>query len=782
MQKITLWLDKASHATLIILVTLLPIAFIPVLWITLPHAKISLIAICSGIGMALFVCARFIEGPLFFPKSWIVLSGVLLPVAYVLSALWVGTERTSFLGAGVEPDTVATIFLWFTILLLAALAFRTRPQLIRLEQMLILGAGLVILFHLARLVFGAGSITFGGIFTDPAASVVGSWHDLAIFLGLIVFLSATFLTSAIQHTGGMFAWLVRGVVISALALLVVINMIDVWVGLTVLSAIAIGYLFFYEKQSEKQKGSVTTFNALIRKSAPLVLIFTLALIFSFVGRSIHEMLPEPVRISHVEVRPSWGGTFEVASRLFEGTGSLFGSGPNTFTRQWGLYKPAGVNETAFWNADFSQGVGLVPTALVTVGILGLLAWIFFFVTIVYEAFRTVIKSPRDVQPIVVSLTFGAFYLWTFTVMYHPGVSMVALAFLLTGTLVGWGIHTGAIGSYIQTTREANAKGFILSVVLVVLAVLSLGVSALVLRTITSDIMVNRGVVIYNTSSNIALAQTYVERALFIDNKNERAHRAALELAMLQAASLIASKDPNASVLREQLIKAISSAIQHGLTAVSFDSADYQNWVALARVYEQLVGVQVEGAYKNAEQAYKNAIQKNPTNPLFHLRLAQLAVAQNDLASAEQHLIQAITLKPNFAAALFLASQVAISKKDVQGALLTANAAAQSAPEEPVAWFQLGVLLFQAGRADEALLALERSVTLNGNYANAMYVLGLTYSALNRYEEALLAMERVLALNPGNEEVKKVIKQIKERQSKTTEKSETQKQKSNTISN
>lgn len=769
MQKITLWLDKASHTTLIVLITLLPVAFIPVLWITLPHAKIGLIALCSGIGMALFVCARFIEGPLFFPKSWIVLSSVLLPVAYVLSALWTGTERTSFLGAGVEPDTVATIFLWVIILLLAALAFRTRPQLIRVEQMLLLGAGLVVLFHLARLVFGASSLTLGGIFTDPAASIVGSWHDLAIFLGLVVFFSVTFLTTAIQHTGGVFAWFVRGIMVSALALLVVINMIDVWVGLTVLSAIAIGYLFFYEKQKE---GAVTS-NAFIRKSIPLILILTLALVFSFVGRNIHEMLPEQVRISHVEVRPSWGGTFEVASHLFEGTGSLFGSGPNTFTRQWGLYKPAGVNETAFWNADFSQGVGLVPTALVTVGILGLLAWIFFFAMIIYEAFRIVIKSSRDVQPIVMSLAIGAFYLWTFTVMYHPGISMVALAFLLTGTLVGWGIHTGAIGSYIQPTRETHAKGFILSVVLVVLAVLSLGVSAMVLRTISSDIMVNRGIVIYNTSSNIAAAQTFVERSLFIDDKNERAHRAALELAMLQAASLIASKDPNASMLREQLIQAISSAIQHGLTAVSFDSADYQNWVALARVYEQLVGVQVEGAYKNAEQAYKNAIQKNPTNPLFHLRLAQLAVAQNDLVSAEQYLIQAITLKPNFAAALFLASQVAASKNDVQGALLTANAAAQSAPEEPLAWFQLGTLLFQAGRADEARLALERAVTLNGNYANAIYVLGLTYAALNRDEEAILAMERVLVLNPGNEEVEKAIKKLKERQSETTERPETE---------
>ncbi len=739
----------------VLLIAFLPVAFIPALWATLPHAKIILIAVGAGVGMALYVLARFFEGSASFPKSWIAFGAVLLPLVYTISAVWAGAGRTSYLGAGVESDTVATIFLWTMMLLLAVFVFRTRPQLIRLEQVLISSAGLLALFHIVRLTLGANALTLGGIFTDVTSSVVGSWHDLAIFLGLVLFLVSTLLASAGDYTGRIFTWFARALALASLALLVIINMSDVWVALAALSIVSFIGLFFYEWRAQ----TPFSYAGFFRKGSLLLLLLTASIVFSVWGKQIHDMLPAPIRIDSIEVRPSWEGTFSVALRS-SGAESLLGSGPNTFTRQWGLYKPAGVNETAFWNADFAQGVGLIPTSLVSVGIVGLLAWIFFLVAILYEGMRIILKSPRDVQPIIASIALGAVYLWALAVVYNPGIAIIALAFLLTGALVGWGMHTGALSLHIWTIRKADWQGFAHSVILILLACLSLGVSGLVLRTISADMLVNRGIVLYNTdNSDIAGAQASVDKALRIDPANQRANRAALELGILEAARLMSSQDPNATILREQLTRTISSAIQYGLTAVSVDSADYQNWVALARVYEQLVGAQVDGAYANAEQAYKNAIERNPTNPRFHLNLAQLAIAKKDLNSAEQHLLEAIKLKPNFAAALFLASQVAASKGDAQGALITANAAAQAAPQEPVAWFQLGTLLLQTGKNNEARQALERAVGLNGNYANAIYVLGLAYAALDMKKEALAAMARVLELNPGNEQVKSAIAQI-----------------------
>src|SRR3989338_8177488 len=57
---------------------------------------------------------------------------------------------------------------------------------------------------------------------------------------------------------------------------------------------------------------------------------------------------------------------------------IVGSGPNQFVGEWLMSKPSAVNQTIFWNTDFNYGVGLIPTFIVTTGLLGIIAWLIFF--------------------------------------------------------------------------------------------------------------------------------------------------------------------------------------------------------------------------------------------------------------------------------------------------------------------------------------------------------------------------------------------------------------------
>lgn len=748
--------SRIYQVLLVGLAFLLPVIFLPVPWATLAHAKIGLVAICAGLGIAAFALARFFEGQLSFPKSWIVIPSFLLPIVYFASALSQGASRASLLGGG-ETDTVAVMFLWVAILVLAALSFRTRPELMRVQTLLLWSAAVVAVFHIARLVLGAGVLSLGGLFTDPAASVVGGWHDLGIFLGLMTFFAAAYVTTAPTFAKPLMIWGLRVFVALSVLLLVVINTFDVWLGLSILSAVALVYVAM---RSPAEGEAPLSFVGRITKAHLFAVLLAVSVLFVISGTTIHDMLPERIRIAQVEVRPSWEGTFSVATQTFEDSGALFGSGPNTFVRQWGHFKPAGVNETAFWNADFAQGIGFVPTSLVTVGIVGAVVWVLFLLGVLAESMRMLFRAPREVHPQVTMMVLGVLYLWVINIVYPPGATLIALTFLLTGVLVAWGVSIGVIPTYNRAVRDVPQIGFVWSVALIIIAVVALLVSAVVLRASVSDMLVNKGISTYNTTGNIEDSRASIEKALAIDSGNDRAHRAALELGILQIVALAQSSEPDAETLRTQLQETISQSIEHGLAAVSGDSSNYQNWLSLARVYEQLVGAQVEGAYENAQKAYEQAIAENPTNPLFPFRLAQLAVARGDVVAAEQYLTQALTLKPNFAAALFLASQVSVSKNDLQTALLMARAAAQAAPQEPVAWFQLGGLLVQAGDAQNAALALEQAVVLNGNYANALYLLSLSYNQIGKKEEAIRAMERVLELNPGNEQVVGIIEELK----------------------
>ena len=223
MRAFSAFLEKVYTTMFIGLVMLLPVTFLPMPWATLPHAKVGLLVLCTGIGMIAFVLARFLEGTLTLPKSWVVFSSLLLPVAYLISALATGATRASLLGGGAEPHTVAIMFFWAALVILAALAFRGRMELVRVQYAFLIGAGLVILFQLIRLFFGPEVLSFGGVFSGSSASIVGSWHDLGIFLGLAAFFAVSLLSNTAHEMTNTTRWLVRTVAILSVFMLVVVN-------------------------------------------------------------------------------------------------------------------------------------------------------------------------------------------------------------------------------------------------------------------------------------------------------------------------------------------------------------------------------------------------------------------------------------------------------------------------------------------------------------------------------------------------------------------------------
>jgi tetratricopeptide (TPR) repeat protein len=78
------------------------------------------------------------------------------------------------------------------------------------------------------------------------------------------------------------------------------------------------------------------------------------------------------------------------------------------------------------------------------------------------------------------------------------------------------------------------------------------------------------------------------------------------------------------------------------------------------------------------------------------------------------------------------------------------------PQNPVRYYQLGVL--EAARQDvvAATAAFERAVQLDQNYANARYLLALAYDAQNKKAEAIVQLEKVLDLNPENADIVRLI--------------------------
>ena len=760
---------SVAYWSLLFLFGFLPFFFIPTVWAPIAQAKMLLVGILVVVATVAWVASALSEEVVRMPRSWLFYAVLLVPLAYFISAIATGASRTSLIGGEAHQDTVVTVFILYALFVVcSSILSRGNRRLITAVSVFIAGSTVALLFQLVRLAYP--SFTFGDVLIARTASVVGGWHDLGIFLGLLLFLSLALLSASFVGSRWWKCFLFCIAGISAL-LLVVVNFRDVWIGISALSAAYGAYLWITSRRdsSPLEGAGVTTrmspgdmaevrtpqreFGGSSGYSRRYLWWFVLAIVslgFVFGGASLQRTLPDALQITHIEVRPSWRGTYAVGSRVFTQPSSIFfGSGPNTFPREWRMYKPLGVNFTEFWNVDFYSGVGFIPTSFVTVGLLGVVAWGAVILALLMSVLSLMRRRAESSKAnVTLSLLVGAaVYLTAYHVLYVPGPALSALTFMFFGFLVAGELLTGSVRERVWAPSLDPWKYYVSVGVLTVFALLILFGGLQFARTLVSGMLVNRSVTIYNSTQNIENASRSVNTALKVLPANDRAHRAAIELGLLQLKQLISSGDES-SEARTQLQNILTSTIQHGLTAVSIESTNYQNWLSLARLYGELAGVGVEGAEERARSAYEEARKSSTTNPYPLLALAQLDLLKKDESSARANLLSALELKPNLAMALFLLSQIDARAGDLAEAAKSAEEVVRVVPEDSLGWYNLGTIYYVSGKYENSTAALGRAVGLKNDYANALFLLSASYAALERFDDARTALREVIALNPS----------------------------------
>ena len=737
--------EHIARWSVLLLCASLPFFFIPTAWISVIQAKMLLVVVLVIVAITSWIIVSFLEGVIRIPRSSLILAALLVPIAYLISAFATGASRASFIGSGVGQDTVVATLIWYALFVGCAniLAAGT-GRLVMAARMILQGGAAVLVIQILHLVFP--SFTFGGVLVGQTASVIGNWHDLGIFLGLLFFLSLVLLPTSVAASRRWKILLITTAAASAMLLLVV-NFRDIWLGLCILSAAYGAYLWYASRPLDED-----TQHRLVRRSLYWIVIAAVFLGLYFAGSAVHSVLPSAFQVTQLEVRPSWQGTFTVGSRVFAEPNSIFfGSGPNTFPREWGMYKPLSVNATQFWNIDFYSGVGFIPTSFVTVGLLGAVAWGAVCLALFTSMWRFVRRRMELSGASILRAGFvgAAVYLTAFHVLYVPGPALSTLTFILFGAVVAGEILAGSTRDWTWSLSLGSWKGRIGIAVTIIfgIAILFGGIQSM--RAIFSDMFINRAVVVYSSTRDLASASRQAAKALAILPTNDRAHRAAVELGMLQFTELVSSGDASEAA-RTQLQNTLTETIQHGLTAVAIESSDYQNWLSLARLYGELAGVGVEGAGAAAQSAYLEAQKNNPTNPLPLLGLAQISLLSGDDASARGHLTVALEIKPDFAAALFLLSQIDARAGDLDAARANAEAVVRSAPDDALGWYNLGTIYYVGSDYENASAAFERAVGVQNDYANALFLLSASYVGLGRFEEAITALRAVASLNPSQE--------------------------------
>jgi len=739
------------------LVFLMPIFALPLA--VAPLASGKAILFFGGILLTAFfwIFSALIKGSVKIPKSALLISLGAVVSVWLASALFSGNAGLSLLGKLYDLDTFSAMLAAGLALFFGSTIFQSEKKVFSFYFLLFCSSFVVFLFQLLHLVFGINIIPFN-IFPYATSNLIGGWNDFSIFFGFIGLVSLAFLETAKLGKGSRF-FLFLILFMSFLAM-VSANFFNNWVIFGVFSLLIFIMALFKSRFKEQTKWpGAKNFLRISLFALAAVIFFTL---FRGTAGNINNFL----KTSSTEIRPSWSATLDIAKKSLKDN-VVLGTGPNTFVYNWLKFKPAAVNSTIFWNARFNSGFGYLPSTAATTGVLGIVAIIFFLAIFLNCGRKAVFYKKEDTLAAVSFL--GAAYLWTFVVLYSPGLLVFAMTFIMTGVFLASLVNSGKIGAaeislsgpLRQSSSEARKTKsemvFIIMGIILLIGTVSSGY--LYSRKFLALNNYSRALVLFEKSGDIDATGKKLTKAVGMDKQDEY-YRALSELGIISLSKIVANKDLPADKALALFKDNLGITIAYAREAVRLNPADPINWMQLGRVYESVVALKVEKADEAALNSYAEAFKASPLDPSPFIASARVFMQINKAGEAKKYLQSALNIKPDFADALFMLAQIEAQAGNLKEAILRMDQTAAVSPNNFGVFFQLGLLQYQNNNLSAARSAFERTVGLNGDYANARYFLGLIYDRQGLKEKAVEQFVQIQKTNPNNEEVKKILSNLK----------------------
>ncbi len=326
--------------------------------------------------------------------------------------------------------------------------------------------------------------------------------------------------------------------------------------------------------------------------------------------------------------------------------SLIGFGPDNYSKVYLLFKPQWMNTTSAWSVQFLQANNLPFTLLGTIGLLGLLAWLF----LVIQAVRTAIKPNTSTLSVAV-----VFFAGIILELFFPpnalilSIQALALIFWVLGEkhlfkdmqLHAFTVHfVKADGEPQRVPHHSNSMAYITALVssVVVAALLYYFVPAMVGEFLIFEGEMaaarNQAVNVYNFQRDAITWNPYYD----LYRRKYSATNMAIALAINNA------KDNNPD--KDKVVTLIQQSIQEALAAKVLDNQNSFNWLNLGRIYNNLIGV-ADQADQLTIQAYSNAITLAPNDPVLQLELGGILLRTGKYTQAAQVFDHVTALKPDW---------------------------------------------------------------------------------------------------------------------------------------
>ncbi len=657
---------------------------------------------------------------------WLWIGCALVLIVFFVSTLWSTVPARAFGGEMGEWGTVFSLVIFMVVLVLSALLLSEAIHRRRALLVVVLVSALLWFLEIILTVFRLVQILPNWI--PPVGFSSGSPSDLAYLGGVAVIISLILLE---QYRASLSRRL-KILLSVALGLLlvgeVILDQWSVWLALGI-----VGFLIFVEPYL---RSPLLGASRRILRPAFLVLIISIPFLVWGGGAGLLgaplDRLSNFLGWSTVEVRPSWGATWQIARRSLADHPWL-GSGPNHFAIDWQRYRPAQpVNATTFAEMDFPTGAGTISTLAFGGGWVGLLAWVVLIGSLLLALIRSGWQNlrVRKAKRITASgaaewwlMALPLVYLWLFAIVVRVNFSFLLLTAFLTGLFLAW-LGAVKLAPVWGDNRRRGKK--VVGVAATIALILSLIGGAWLTGRLIAGAHLASGTKAFYVERNLATALPALA-ASAARAPLPRAYRMMAEVNLAALQDLLAEPGQTAETVRFRFQELASSAVSNARLATERDPEDYRNFLTLGAVYRALLPLGFPEANNLAEKAYQTASALAPHLPTIYLERARLALVRKDSVAAGQWLTSALAEKPD-------SSQL---------------------------WYELGWLRYQEGENDEAITALSRALAIDPYFSNARYFLALSYKQSGNLEAALAEFERVLLANPDRTDLREMVGRLRD---------------------
>jgi tetratricopeptide (TPR) repeat protein len=600
-------------------------------------------------------------------------------------------------------------------------------------------------------------------------NLTGSFSGLVVFLSLMLplLVMAVFKIRQMEKKNILKNFVTTFLLITILLNLFLLLVIYAFISWTGWIAILLGMaLFLIYILSEIIKTGNSSWNWL-----PMA-VFVVAIVFLMGGQSINlARITLPAEVS-LNYPISWDIAKESLKSNF-----FLGSGPATYGYDFSLYHPKEFNLSYLYALRFYQGTGAFFETLSTLGAVGTLLLLILIFS--YLSLGVYILARDKEKDKIYSLGFFSssliFLISLFTVRIDSAVliigsliGIISLAMLLN--------ESGAKEKYLNLSLKASPKfALTFAFIFMVISASVIFLFIFIGKVYSSDIYA--GLAGRSQQANIGSVDK-MQKAIMLYDKEAKYYSQLAQIYLILAnnEALKGDKEKDVVLIQDNLNNSIVAATK----AKELSDKDVSVGEVLAQVYENS-GFYVKDSFTLAEENYKKALELEPHNPVYFLKLGQIKISQAALKSTassekgedpeKKKLIEeardlykkSIDEKNNFDAGYFNLGLAEEALGNIDGAITNLEKAYVLDRSNINYAFNLGRLYQQRGKGDDnksAEILFKNALSINDKEINTHFYLGLLYEKNGDKNKAIDEYQKVLDLiGDNNQETKDKVQKM-----------------------